>query len=151
MRMREPMLGHDLAAIAAPLVKWSAQVEHADEMAAVMARAFKIANEPPHGPVFVALPINVMEQETANGAWHAGTVHSAPEAQPAGLLTLAQLLASARQPAIVCGERIGHRGQRKLQVRRCITKVCVSICRSRTGTRMPWGLWVSKQRVFARR
>ena len=106
MRMRDPMLGHDLAAIAAPLVKWSAQVEHADEMAAVMARAFKIANEPPHGPVFVALPINVMEQETTNGAWHAGAVYSTPQAEAAGLQALSQALAAARQPAIVCGDEV---------------------------------------------
>ena len=47
MRTREPMLGHDLVAMARPLVKWSAQVEHADEMAAIMARAFKIARNRP--------------------------------------------------------------------------------------------------------
>ena len=58
------MLGHDLAAIAAPVTKWSVQVERADEMGPILQRAFKIANEAPAGPVFVALPINVMEQET---------------------------------------------------------------------------------------
>jgi hypothetical protein len=68
MRLRDPVLGHDLVAMAAPVVKWSTQVNSADEMAAVMQRATNIANEAPKGPDFVALPINVMER-TSNGAW----------------------------------------------------------------------------------
>ena len=64
IRLRDPVLGHDLAAIAAPVTKWSVQVESADELGPILQRAFKIANDAPAGPVFVALPINVMEQET---------------------------------------------------------------------------------------
>ena len=65
LRLRDPVLGHDLAAMAAPVTKWSVQVERADELGPILQRAFKIANEAPAGPVFVALPINVMEQETS--------------------------------------------------------------------------------------
>jgi len=65
LRLRAPLLGHDLVAMAAPLVKWSAQVERADEMAPLLRRALKIAQDPPSGPVFVALPIDVLAQETA--------------------------------------------------------------------------------------
>ena len=57
MRLRDPVLGHDLAAIARPVTKWSVQVESADELGPILQRAFKIANEAPAGPVFVALPI----------------------------------------------------------------------------------------------
>ena len=64
IRLRDPVLGHDLAAMAAPVTKWSVQVESADELGPILQRAFKIANDAPAGPVFVALPINVMEQET---------------------------------------------------------------------------------------
>src|SRR5262249_23970606 len=64
LRLGDPVLGHVLAAMAAPVTKWSVQVESADELGPILQRAFKIANDPPAGPVFVALPINVMEQET---------------------------------------------------------------------------------------
>src|SRR5215472_9991286 len=64
LRLRDPVLGHDLAAMAAPVTKWSVQVERADELGPILQRAFKVANDAPAGPVFVALPINVMEQET---------------------------------------------------------------------------------------
>ena len=64
LRLRGPVLGHDLVAMAAPLTKWSVQVERADEFALIVHRALKIATDPPAGPVFVALPIDVLEQET---------------------------------------------------------------------------------------
>src|SRR2546428_12844924 len=56
LRLRGPVLGHDLVAMAAPLTKWSVQVERADEVAPILHRALKIATDPPKGPVFVALP-----------------------------------------------------------------------------------------------
>ena len=62
MRLNEPVLGHELTQMAAPVTKWSVQAERADELADIMRRAFKIAHEEPAGPVFVALPIDVLEQ-----------------------------------------------------------------------------------------
>src|SRR5262245_62511628 len=64
LRLRGPVLGHDLVAMATPVTKWSVQVERADEFALVMHRALKIASDPPAGPGFVAPPIDVMGQET---------------------------------------------------------------------------------------
>ena len=43
-----------------------------------MARAFKVANDPPRGPVFVALPIDVMEQDTDVAAPAAPVAPAAP-------------------------------------------------------------------------
>ncbi|HKX05575.1 MAG TPA: thiamine pyrophosphate-binding protein, partial [Methylomirabilota bacterium] len=78
LRLRGPVLGHDLVAMAAPLTKWSVQVERADELALIMHRALKIASDPPAGPVFVALPIDVMEQETELAPMPPGRLHRAP-------------------------------------------------------------------------
>ena len=85
MRLRDPILGHDLAAIAAPVTKWSVQVERADELGPILQRAFKIANEAPAGPVFVALPIDVMEQETSIAAGRPGHSYTATRPDPAGI------------------------------------------------------------------
>ena len=52
MRLKEPVLGHELTQMAAPVTKWSVQAERADELADIMRRAFKIAHEEPAGPVF---------------------------------------------------------------------------------------------------
>jgi len=104
LRLRGPVLGHDLVAMAAPLTKWSVQVERADEFAPIMHRALKIATDPPAGPVFVALPIDVLEQETDVAPFPAGRLYRAPEPEPAAIQAAAELLLSSRQPAIVVGD-----------------------------------------------
>ncbi len=110
MLRREPILSHDLAAMAAPVTKWSTQVERASEMDEVMRRAFKIANDPPYGPVFVSLPIDVMEQETTNGPIAPGRLYRASEPDPRGVADAASLLAAARAPVIVVGDDVGRAG-----------------------------------------
>lgn len=110
MRLNSPVLGHDLVAMAAPVTKWSVQVERADEMAPVLARAFKVAHDGPSGPVFVSLPIDVMEQETNIAPRTAGTLHRAPLPSTQGLDRLAAVLAVAKSPAIVCGDDVARAG-----------------------------------------
>ncbi|MFP6771656.1 MAG: thiamine pyrophosphate-dependent enzyme [Alphaproteobacteria bacterium] len=110
LRLREPVLGHDLAAMAAPVTKWSVQVERADEMAAIMHRAFKIANEAPAGPVFVALPINVMEQETENTAAASKQIYAAPRPDPDGIAAMAQQIQGAKNPVIVVSDDVARAG-----------------------------------------
>ena len=110
LRLRDPVLGHDLAAIAAPVTKWSVQVERADELGPILQRAFKIANEAPAGPVFVALPIDVMEQETAVAPGTPATLFPASHPDPAGIAAMAKLLAAAKAPAIVAGDDVARAG-----------------------------------------
>ncbi|MBN9487051.1 MAG: hypothetical protein J0H44_07500 [Alphaproteobacteria bacterium] len=110
LRLRDPVLGHDLAAIAAPVTKWSVQVERADELGPILQRAFKIANEAPAGPVFVALPIDVMEQETAVAPGTPATLFPASHPDPAGIAAMAKLLAVAKNPTIVAGDDIARAG-----------------------------------------
>lgn len=117
MRLRDPILGHDLAAIAAPVTKWSVQVERADELGPILQRAFKIANEAPAGPVFVALPIDVMEQETSIAAGRPGHSYTATRPDPAGIAAMAKLLAAAKSPAIVAGDDIARAGADKTLVK----------------------------------
>jgi benzoylformate decarboxylase len=115
MRLREPLLGHDLAAMAAPLVKWSAQVERADEMALVLHRALKVAQDPPAGPVFVALPIDVMEQETDVPALSPSGLYRASQPDPAGVESAVELLLGSRSPVIVVGDGVARaRAQEEL-------------------------------------
>ncbi|HLG46335.1 MAG TPA: thiamine pyrophosphate-binding protein [Reyranella sp.] len=117
MRLRDPVLGHDLAAIAASVTKWSVQVESADELGPILQRAFKIANEAPAGPVFVALPINVMEQETDIPPAKPATLFEKSRPDPAGVAAMAKLLAAAKSPAIVAGDDVARAGADKTLVR----------------------------------
>ena len=117
MRLRDPVLGHDLAAIAAPVTKWSVQVERADELGPILQRAFKIANEAPAGPVFVALPIDVMEQETSIPAGRPGHSFTASRPDPAGIAAMAKLIETAKSPTIVAGDEIARAGADKTLVK----------------------------------
>ena len=110
IRLNDPVLGHDLAAMAAPVAKWSVQVEHADEMALIMQRAFKIANTHPAGPVFVALPINVMEQETTHAATRANLGWTRSPAPPGAVQAIVNSLESAAAPVIVAGDDVVRAG-----------------------------------------
>lgn len=110
MRLREPLLGHDLVAMAKPVTKWSVQPENADEMGPLMQRAFKVAHEPPAGPVFVALPVNVMEQETNVAASSAGNLYTHTQPDPAGLEDVVSRLTACQQPAIIAGDEIATSG-----------------------------------------
>ncbi len=104
LRLRGPVLGHDLVAMAAPLTKWSVQVERADEFALIMHRALKIATDPPAGPVFVALPIDVLEQETNLAPFPPGDLYRSPAPDSGGVQAAVELLMRARRPAIVVGD-----------------------------------------------
>jgi len=54
-------LGGDLARIAEPVTKWSARVTHEHQLLRMVRRALKIAATPPQGPVFLALPMEVLD------------------------------------------------------------------------------------------
>ena len=110
MRLRDPLLGHDLVAMAAPVTKWSVQAERADELALLLHRAFKVANDPPAGPVFVALPIDVLEQESENEPLVPGKLHRPGPAAPAGVAEAAALLAARQSPVIVVGDEVARFG-----------------------------------------
>lgn len=110
LRLDNPVLGHDLVAMAAPVTKWSVQVERADEMGPILRRAFKVAHDGPPGPVFVALPIDVMEQETANGPAHPANIWRAPLPDPKGVAAIAEMLLGAVRPVIVAGDDVAQAG-----------------------------------------
>jgi benzoylformate decarboxylase len=110
LRLRGPVLGHDLVAMAAPVTKWSVQVERADELASILRRAFKVAQDPPSGPVFVALPIDVLEQETLEKALPPATLYLEHEPDPAGVTAAVEALLASRRPAIVAGDDVTRRG-----------------------------------------
>jgi benzoylformate decarboxylase len=104
LRLRSPVLGHDLVAMAAPLTKWSVQVERADEFALLLHRAFKVATDPPAGPVFIALPIDVLEQETDVEPFTPGQMFRAPDPDAVAVEAVAHRLLASQRPAIVVGD-----------------------------------------------
>jgi len=63
--MTEPWLSGDLVALAGPVVKWAREVRRGEDVGQALRRAFAIARTPPGGPVFLSLPMDVLDQEVA--------------------------------------------------------------------------------------
>jgi benzoylformate decarboxylase len=63
----DPLLFGDLIQIARPAVKWAQEVAHADQLPILVRRAFHDASAAPAGPVFLSLPMDVMEEMSAVG------------------------------------------------------------------------------------
>lgn len=57
----DPLLSGPLVEFARPLVKWSHQPVRAEDVPVALERAFRVALTPPHGPVFLSLPMDFME------------------------------------------------------------------------------------------
>ncbi len=117
MRLAGPILGHDLVAMAAPVTKWSVQIERADEIVPILRRAFKVATDAPEGPVFVSLPINVMEQETSVEAMAPDRLWRAASPDPDGVAALAAALLKSQSPVVVAGDDVARAGATDALVR----------------------------------
>src|ERR1700679_1233954 len=59
----EPVLTADLATLARPFCKWSAEVHRAEDLAIYVHRAVKTALAPPPGPVFLSLPGDILKND----------------------------------------------------------------------------------------
>jgi len=104
--LQEPHLSGPLVDMARPIAKWSAQVEHAHDIPRALRRAFKIAAEPPQGPVFLALPMDVLDAEAEMDI--APTTYTNWRVRPnaAGLAQIADQLVNARRPMLMVGDSV---------------------------------------------
>ena len=106
----DPMLSGDLVGLARPVSKWAHELRTADELAVYVRRAFHDAASPPAGPVFLALPMNLLEEEFR------GPLPSRTSIErgivPAALPELAHLLAEVPvgELAIVVGDEVSAAG-----------------------------------------
>ena len=59
----DPWLSGDLVSLARPIAKWAVEVRRGNDVGMALRRAFAIARTPPEGPVFLSLPMDVLEEE----------------------------------------------------------------------------------------
>ncbi len=107
---QEPILAGDLVRLAEPLTKWAVEAQDAYEIPVLLRRAFKIAMEPPRGPVFVAVPTNVMDEEADVEIVPATSIDTRARPDPAAVDRIAELLAGARSPVVICGDGVAECG-----------------------------------------
>ncbi len=59
----DPHLSGDIVGMAKLYTKWCTEIVHAEDIPAVLQRAFKMAIQPPAGPVLISIPQNILEQQ----------------------------------------------------------------------------------------
>ena len=106
MLLREPILSHDLVSMAKPLTKWAVQLQHAEEIPVLLPRVFKVAQDPPRGPVFLSLPSNILDQEADLEVPGPTATYRRNRPDPAGVAAAAELLTRAANPVIICGDSV---------------------------------------------
>ncbi len=111
----DAQMASDLVAIARPVTKWATRVVHPTSLLRVLRRAIKIASTPPMGPVFVALPMDVLDELTSEPAFPTSVPVTRVSPDVAEVEKAAELLARARRPLIIFGDGVASSGgQREL-------------------------------------
>ncbi len=103
---QDPMLSGDLVGLASPAVKTAMDVHHVHDLPVLLRRAFAFAAQPPAGPVFLSIPMDVLTEDVHVAVPGMSTV---PPLGPAtGVAEAAEVLRRARCPAIVAGDGVGR-------------------------------------------
>ncbi len=103
---QEPVLSGDLVGMAKTVCKWSAEAIHGSDVPQLIRRAMKIAADPPQGPVFLSLPMNVLEQETDTPVVPTPFTRWRVRPEPAAVSEAAAVLAAAHHPIVIVGDGI---------------------------------------------
>jgi len=106
LKFEEPILWSDMVRVARPWTKWAAEVERAADLPLAVRRAVQTALMPPTGPVFLSIPIDVQREMGDFDLTPPQPVN--PRVRPPldELQRAAQILAQAKNPAILAGSRV---------------------------------------------
>jgi benzoylformate decarboxylase len=99
-----------LADMVKTFTKWSAELTHPEQIPAAIRRAFNEARTPPTGPTFIAFSANALDEEAdmeivpnSQGYFRTG-----PDAD--AIKEAAGILANAKNPVILVGDRVAQSG-----------------------------------------
>ncbi len=109
-RHEEPLLTGDLEQMVEQFCKFSAEVTHIDALPGLLRRAFRTALTPPTGPVFLALPFDVMLATTDATPEPLGPVPTPGAGDPNQLEATTDLLVEAEDPVLVFGDGVARAG-----------------------------------------
>jgi benzoylformate decarboxylase len=106
----DAQMAADLVAMAAPVTKWATRVVHPRSLLRVLRRAIKIAMTPPRGPVFVALPMDVLDPPNHEPVVPTVIPETRTRPAPDLVARAGALLASANRPLLLVGDGVATSG-----------------------------------------
>lgn len=106
----DAQMAADLVGMAAPVTKWATRVEDAGSLLRVLRRAIKTAATAPQGPVFVGLPMDVLDGPNVEPVVPTAfpVTRVTPDAEQ--IAAVAALLAPAQRPLIIVGDGVAASG-----------------------------------------
>jgi benzoylformate decarboxylase len=111
----DAQMASDLVAMAKPVTKYATRVTEPRSVLRTVRRAVKIALTPPRGPVFVALPMDVLDELNSEPVLPATVPLTDVAPSPASVGRAAELLAPAERPVVLVGDGVSLSGaQREL-------------------------------------
>ncbi|MDQ3760441.1 MAG: thiamine pyrophosphate-binding protein [Actinomycetota bacterium] len=102
----DAQMAADLVGMAQPVTKWAGRVTHPTSLLRMLRRAIKIATTPPMGPVFLALPMDVLDAPNAEEVRPTSILATRTVPEPALVTQAARLLAGAENPIVIVGDGV---------------------------------------------
>jgi benzoylformate decarboxylase len=108
MNLTEPILWSDLPPVARPYVKWSYEITRLADLPRAVRRAAKTAKAHPTGPVFIALPVDVLNAEQQVDLLESTRIAPRIRGDKAAIEAAADLLVKSKRPILISGDAVAH-------------------------------------------
>jgi thiamine pyrophosphate-dependent acetolactate synthase large subunit-like protein len=106
----DSQMAGDLVAMAAPFTKYSTMALEPSSLLRVVRRAIKIATTPPMGPVYVCLPMDVLDAPAVEEVVPTSPISTRVAPEDDAIRKAAVLLAAADQPMVFVGDGVAFSG-----------------------------------------
>jgi benzoylformate decarboxylase len=106
----DAQMAADLVSMAKPVTKWSTRVIDPSSTLRVLRRAIKMASTPPMGPVFVALPMDVLDAELEEEVRPTSFLDTRVAPGADAVRRAAELLGRGSRPIVIMGDGIAQSG-----------------------------------------
>ena len=98
----------DLVGMAKPVTKWAGKVVDPSSLLRMLRRAIKIASTPPMGPVFLSLPMDILDAPNEEEVIPTSIPMTRVAPEPEILTQAAAMLAVASNPLVIVGDGVAY-------------------------------------------
>jgi thiamine pyrophosphate-dependent acetolactate synthase large subunit-like protein len=106
----EAHMSVNLVDIARPVTKYATRAIHPESLVRLLRRCIKVASTPPRGPVFLAVPQDVLDQFNDEPVRPTTVPDTRVVPDPGAVTAAARLLAGAKAPVILAGDGVAASG-----------------------------------------
>ena len=107
----DAQMAADLVAMAEPVTKWSAMVQHPTSLLRMLRRAIKVASTPPYGPVYLCLPEDILDAEITEKIFPAHVPSHKTFPEDFNLNIITDEIKKAKKPIILLGDGVAWNGE----------------------------------------